>query len=97
MNVLQIKHLSVKSITLDYLFWVKVGQTFLNLVIGGKRVIVCSESSIVPSDLYRFVQDSTVLFQWSIPALLQYAYVETFTAKFRFFRGDFIAAVCPTL
>ena len=83
-------------ISLDFPFWVKIGQTFLNLFIGGNRVIVCSESSIVRSDVYLFVQDSPIRFQWSVPALLQYAFVETFTAKFKFIRGDVIAAVCLT-
>ena len=83
-------------ISLDFSFWVKIGQTFLNLFIGGNRVIVCSESSIVRSDVYLFVQDSPILFQWSVPALFQYAFVETFTAKFKFIRGDVIAAVCLT-
>ena len=53
-NVLQIKRLSMNSITLDYSFWVKVGRTFHNLLIGSNRVIVCSESSIVGSDVYRY-------------------------------------------
>ena len=96
MNILQIKRLSVNSISLDYSLWVKVGQTFLYLFIGGNRVIVRSESSIVRSDVYRFVQDSPIFFQWSAAALFQYAFVETFTAKFKFIRGDVIAAVCLT-
>ena len=94
--MLQIKRLSVNSISLDYSLWVKVGQTFLNLFIGGNRVIVCSKSSIVRSDVYRFVQDSAIIFQWSVATLFQYAFVETFIAKFKFIRGDVIAAVCLT-
>ena len=47
MNILQIERLSVKSASLDFSFWVKVGQTFRNLFIGSNRMIVCSESSIV--------------------------------------------------
>ena len=84
------------SISLDYSFWLKIGQTFLNLFIGGNRVIVCSESSIVRSDVYLLVQDSPILFQWSVAALFVYAFVETFTAKFKFIRGDVTAAVCLT-
>ena len=57
-------------------------------------MIVCSESSFVRSDVYLFVQDSPILFQWSIAALFEYAFVETFTAKFKLIRGDFIASVC---
>ena len=34
------KRLSVNSITLDYSFWVKVGQTLLNLFIGSNGMIV---------------------------------------------------------
>ena len=86
----------MNSITLDYSFRVKVGQTLLNLFIGSNRVMVCLESSIVRSDLYFFVQDSPIFFQWSVAALSQYAFVETFTAKFRFIRSDLIAAVCLT-
>ena len=86
----------MNSITLDYSFWVKVGETFLNFFIGSTRVIVCSESSLVRSDVYFFVQDSRMLFQWSVAALFQYAFVESFTAKFKFIRGDVIAAVCLT-
>ena len=78
----------MNSISLDYSFWVKRKQTFLNLFIDSNRKIVCSESSIVGSDVYLFVQDS--------PLLFQYAFVETFTAKFMFIRGDVIAAVCRT-
>ena len=96
MNVLQIKWFSVNSISLDYSLWVKVGQTFLKLFIGGNRVIICPESSVVRSDVYRFVQDSPIIFQWSFAALFQYAFVETFTAKVKFFTGDVIAAVCLT-
>ena len=93
---LQIRRLSVSAITLDFLFRVKVRKTSLNLYIGSNRVIVCSESSIVLSNVYLFVQDSTIFFQWANASLFQYAFVETFTSKFRFIRGDVIAAVCPT-
>ena len=62
MSILQIRRLSVNSITLNYWFWEKAGDTFLNLFIGSNRVIVCSESSVVRSDVYRFVQDSPILF-----------------------------------
>ena len=86
----------MNSISLDFSFWVKVGQTFLNLLIGSNRVVICSESSIVRRDVYRFLRDSPIFFQWSVAALFQYAFVETSTAKFRFIKGDFIAAVCLT-
>ena len=94
MNILHNKRLSMSSITVGNSFRVKVGQFFLNLFIGSKRKIVCSESPVVRSDVYLFVHDSPILFQWSVAALFQYAFVETFTAKLRFFRGDVIAAVC---
>ena len=96
MNFLQSKRLSVKSMSFVYSLWIKLGETFLNLFIGGNRVIVCSESFIVRSDVYFLVQDSPIRFQWSIAALFQYTCVETFTAKFRFIRGDVIATVCLT-
>ena len=96
MNILQIKRLSVNSISFDYPLWINVGETFLNLFIGGNRVIVCSESSIVRSNVYFLAQHSPILFQWSVAALFQYAFVETFTAKFKFIRGNVIAAVCLT-
>ena len=86
----------MNSITLGSSFCVKVGQTFLNLFIGRNRVVVCSEFFIVPSDVYFFAQLSPILFQWSVAALFQYAFTETFTAKFNFIRGDVIAAVCFT-
>ena len=82
MNILQIKRLSVNSICFDYSFWIKVGETFLNMFIGGNRLTVCSESSIVRSDVYFLVQDSPILFQWSVAALFQYTLVENFTANF---------------
>ena len=97
MNNLQIKWLSVNSISPDHSLWVKVGQTFLNLFIGGNRKIVCSEASIVRSDVYFLVQDASILFQWSFTALFQYTFVENFSAKFQFIRGDVIAAVCLTI
>ena len=59
-------------------------------------MIVCSESSLVRSDVYLFAQDSPILFQWSVATLFQYAFVETFNAKFKFVKGDVIAAVCLT-
>ena len=96
MNILQIKRLSVNSVSFDNSLWIKVGQTFLNVFIGGNRVIVRSESSIVRSDVYFLVQDSPILFQWSVAPLFQNTFVETFTAKFKFNRGDVIAAVCLT-
>ena len=96
MNILQIQRLSVNSISVDYSLWIKVGQTFLNLFTGGNRVIVRSESSFVRSDVYFLVQDSPILFQWSVAALFQNTFVETLTAKFKFIRGDVIAAVCLT-
>ena len=71
MNNLQIKRLSMNSISLDYSFRAKVGQTFLDLFIGSKRKIVPSESSIVRSDVYFLVPDSPILFQWSVGALFQ--------------------------
>ena len=86
----------MNSISLDCSFWVKGGQTFLNLFIGGNRVIVCSDSFIVPSDVYFLVQDSPILFLWSLTSWFQYKFVETFTAKFVFIRGDVTAAVCLT-
>ena len=86
----------MNSISLDYSFWIKTGQTFLNLFIDSNGLIVCSESSFVRSDVYLFVQDSPILFQWSVAALFQYAFVETFLAKFKFIIGDVIAAVCLT-
>ena len=61
LNVLHIKRLSVNSISLDYSFWVKIGQTFLTLFIGSNKMIVCSESSIVRSDVSFFVQDISIL------------------------------------
>ena len=96
MIILQIKRLSVNSINFDYPFWIKVWETFFNLFIGGNRVIVWSESSVVRSDVYFLVQDSPILFQWSVAALFQYTFVETFTAKFKFIRGKVIATVCLT-
>ena len=86
----------MNSISLDHSFWVKTGQNFPNLFIGSNRMIVCSESSNTRSDVFLFVQDSPKLFQWSVAALFQYAFVETFTAKLKFNRGDVIAAVCLT-
>ena len=86
----------MNSISLNYSFCLKIGQTFLNLFIGSNGMIVCSESSIVRNDAYLFVLDSQILFQWSVPALFQYAFVETFTANFEFIRGEVIAAVCLT-
>ena len=59
-------------------------------------MIVCSETFIVRSEVYIFVEDSPIRFEWSVAALIQYAFVETFTAKHRFIRGDVIAAVCLT-
>ena len=53
-------------------------------------------TSRLPFDVYRIVQDSPILFQWSVAAPFQYAFFETFTAKFKFIRGDVIAAVCLT-
>ena len=96
MNILQIKRLSVNSISFGIFLRIKVGETFFNLFIGGNRVIVCSESPIVRSDVYFLVQDSLILFQWSVAALFQYTFAETFTAKSRFIRGDVIATVCLT-
>ena len=86
----------MNSISLDYSLCIKVGQTFLNLFIAGNRVIVCSEAFSVRSDVYFFVQDSPILFQWSVAALFQYTFVLTLTAKFKFIRGDFIATVSLT-
>ena len=96
MNILQNKRLSVNSTNFDFSLWIKVGETFLNLFKGGNKVIVCSESSIVRNDVYFLVQDSPILFQWSVAALFQYTFVETITAKFKFFRGDILATVCLT-
>ena len=96
LNMLQIKRLNMNSVNLDYSFWVKTGQTFLYLFISSNRMIVCLESSIVRSDVYFFVQDSPIIFQWSVPALFQCAFVVTFTAKFKFIGGDVIDAVCLT-
>ena len=96
LTISQTKQLSVNYITLDQSFWVKVGQTILKLFKGSKRVIVCSESSIVRSDVYFFLQDFTILLHCSVAALFQYACFDTFTAKFCFNGGDVIAAVCPT-
>ena len=86
----------MNSITLDSSFRVKVGQTILNLFIVDTRVIVCSESSTVRSDVDLCIQDSPKLFKWSVAAAFQYAFVETFTAKLRFFTGHVIAVVCLT-
>ena len=94
MNILQNQRLKVNSISFDYSHWTKAGQAFLNLFIGGNRVIDRSESSIVWSDVYFLVQDFPILFQWSVAALFQYTFVETFTAELKFIRGDVIAAVC---
>ena len=95
-NMLQIKRLSVSSVSFDYSLWIKVGETFLNLFIGSNRVIVFPESSIVRSDLYFLVQDSPILFQWLVAALFQHAFVHTFTDKLKFIRGDVLATVCLT-
>ena len=57
-------------------------------------MLVCSESSFVRNDVHPFIQDSTIMFQWSVATLFQYTFVETFTAKFKFIKGDFIAIVC---
>ena len=94
--MIQIKWWSVNSISLDFSFWGKVGQIFLKLFKGGNKVIDCSESSIVRSDVYFFVQDSTILFWWSVASLFQYTIFETFTAKFSFVRGDVKTAACLT-
>ena len=63
MNILQIKWLSVNSISFDFSPGIEVGHTFLNLFKAGNRLIVCSESFIVRSHVYFLVQDSPVLFQ----------------------------------
>ena len=86
----------MNCISVDHSLWAKVGQTFLNLFIGGNRVSVCSESSFVRSDVYFFVQDSTIHFRWSVAALFQYTFVENFATNFKSIRGDVTAAVCLT-
>ena len=96
MNVLQIKRFSVNSISFEYSLWIKIGETFLNLFICGNRVIVCSESPIVRSDVHFLVQDYPILFHWSVAALFQYTFVEIFTAKFKFIRCDVKATVYLT-
>ena len=80
MKNIQIRCLSVNSISFDYLLLVEVEQTYFNLFIGGKRVIDCSDSSFVQSDVYFFVLEPLILFRESVSALLQYTFVETFTA-----------------
>ena len=85
LKILQIQWLSGNSSTLDYAFWLKAGQTFVILFIGRNRVIVCLESSFVRYDVYFFVQDSPILFYWSVAALFQYAFVDTFSDEFKFF------------
>ena len=57
----------MNSISVNYSFWVKIRQIFLNLFIGSNRMIVCSESSVVRSDVYLFVQDSPILFKCPSP------------------------------
>ena len=84
----------MNSISFDFLN--KLGENFLIMFIDGNRVIVCSETSIVRSNVYFLVQDSPILFQCSVASLFQYTFVETFTAKFKFIRGDDIATVCVT-
>ena len=96
MKKLQINWLSVNSITFDYSFWVEVVQTFHNMFTGSNGVIVLSKSSIVRCDVYLFVQDTAIFFRRSVAALFQNTFVETFTAKFRFIRGEVIATVCPS-
>ena len=93
MKFLQMKRLSVNSNSLDYSLWVKGGQTFLNLFIGGNRVIVfvifyCSK--------WRLTFRSRLYDTFPIAGVFQYTFVETFTTKFMFIRGDAIAAVCLT-
>ena len=96
MIILEIMRLSVRSITLNFSLLVEVGRIFLNFLICSNRVNVCSESSIVRSDVYFFVQDSTIPFHRSDAARFQYSCVENLTAKFKFIRGDVIATVCLT-
>ena len=96
-----IEYLTYKAVEYEFnqsrLFVLGKNRTeFLNLLRGSNRVSVCSESSIVGSDVYFFVQDSLILFQWSVAVMFQYAFVETFTAKFKYIRGEVIAAVCLT-
>ena len=79
MNNSQIKRLKVNSITLANWFLLKLGQTLITLFIGGNREIVRPESSFARIDVYFFVQDSTILFLWSVAALVQYTFVENFT------------------
>ena len=87
MIISQTKRLTVNSISFDYSLWIKVGETFLNLFIGSNRMTVCSESSIVRSDVYHLVQDVPMLFRWSVAPLFRYAFVETFTAIYVNFLG----------
>ena len=89
-KILKFRQLSVNSITLEFSLWVNVKQTCFNLFIGGNRVIVCSKTSLVRSDVYFFVQDCSILLQCSTAGLFQYTFVEIFTAKFKFIRGDVI-------
>ena len=96
MDILQIRQLSVNSINLGYSLSIEVGQIFPNLFIGGNRTIVFLEYSFVRSDVYFFVQDSTIRFQWSVAALFQYTFVETFAAKVMFIGGDVKTAACYT-
>ena len=83
----------MNSITLDYLLRVKVRQIFPKLFIGNNRVVVFPESSIVRSDVYFFVQDSTILFQWSVAALFHSTFAETPTVKYMLIIGDVMATV----
>ena len=72
----------MNSTTLDFSFCAEVGHIFLNFFIGSNRVIVCSESSIVRGDVYLFVDDSTIPFQWPVAALFQYTFVANSIAEF---------------
>ena len=91
MNIIRIRRLSEKSITLNFSLGVKIAQISPYLFMRSNRVIVSPESSKVRCDVYFFVQDSTILFQSSVAALFQYTSVETFTANFKPFRGNVIA------
>ena len=70
-NMLQIRRSSVNFVNLDFSTCVNVGQTLLNLFIDSNRVIACSKSSSVRSDVYLVVQGFTILFTWSVATLFE--------------------------
>ena len=90
---IEVRRLSLISITLYDFFGIKVGDSSNNLFLCSNGKTVCAETSVSSVNFEFSVQEAAIFLQGSVTVLFFYIIIEPFATEFELVWGNINAAV----